>query len=115
MLTRRQIQYAEAKKVCSLDTDTALWYVYWSPLFSGTLTLCQRIKLSRFQRWQNLYRKALSSNGQNVGLPKYSETEHYNFNNRAEIGDYVEQDEEIATIETDKVQAVHLRCGWSLH
>lgn len=41
--------------------------------------------------------------------------EQRNAKYRAEIGDYVEQDEEIATIETDKVHVVHLGCALPLH
>ena len=39
----------------------------------------------------------------------------YNANYHTEIGDYVEQDEEIATIETDKVHIVYLRYRIFLH
>lgn len=41
------------------------------------------------------------------------EQQHANY--LAEIGDFVEQDEEIATIETDKVHIVYLPRWSSLH
>ena len=67
----RQIHFTEAKNAYFLHASPALLYVYWSLILSNFLTLRQRIKSLRFQRWQNRYRKAPSSNGLNAGLRKY--------------------------------------------
>lgn len=103
VLTSCQTKFAEAKNAHSPGAGPALLYVYWGPVLSDVLTFCQRIRSLRFQRWQSRYRKALSSSGLNAGLRKHPQIEQYNADYLAEVGDYVEQDEEIATIETDKV------------
>lgn len=103
VLTSCQTKFAKAKNAWSPGTGPALLYVYWGPVLRIILTFSQRIRLLRFQKWQSRYRKALSSSGLNAGLRKHPQLEQHNSDYLAEIGDYVEQDEEIATIETDKV------------
>ena len=103
LLTRCQTQFAKTWSAKSVKSGPGLLYVYLSPVLHDMLTLRQRIKLSRFQKWQNRYRRARSSNGLNAGLRRYLPSRQYIANDPAEIGDFVEQDEEIATIETDKV------------